>query len=312
MVKCDKCNNDAIIYLAYGPHNYCKNHFNDQFEKRFKKTIRQYNLIENDDYLGVATSGGKDSMVLLYLINKIFKPRKLKFCAIFVDEGTPNYSEKTYKIVKDFCEKNEIKLISSSHKKEFGKSTGDIAKELNRKEGSVCTYCGVMRRQTINRLANTEKVTKVATGHNLDDECQTIIMNLMDNDLTRFFRTGPQAGIIKMEDTKPRIKPFYLTPEKEIAAYAMYNNIPFYECSCPFFKGGKRTIFRNKINDIEVRYPGSKFSLIRAFLKIKEVSKNNILENIKTKPLEKCKICGRETSGEICKSCELLGKKKLQ
>ena len=228
MVKCNKCDNDAVIYLAYGPHNYCKKHFNEKFEKRFKKTIRQYKFIEKNDYLGIATSGGKDSMVLLYLINKIFKPRKLKFCAIFVDEGIPNYSEKTYKIVKDFCEENNIKLISSSHKKEFGKSTADIANKMDRKEGSVCTYCGVMRRQTINKLANQEKVTKVATGHNLDDECQTIIMNLMDDDLTRFFRTGPTAGIIEMKETKPRIKPFYLTPEKEIAAYAMYNNIPFY------------------------------------------------------------------------------------
>ena len=111
MVKCDKCNNDAVIYLAYGPHNYCKNHFNDKFEKRFKKTIRQYKLIKNNDYLGIATSGGKDSMVLLYLINKIFKPRKLKFCAIFVDEGTPNYSKKTYKIVKDFFQTSEQQTL---------------------------------------------------------------------------------------------------------------------------------------------------------------------------------------------------------
>jgi len=163
-----------------------------------------------------------------------------------------------------------------------------------------------MRRQTINKLAHQEKVTKVATGHNLDDECQTIIMNLMDNDLTRFFRTGPEAGIIEMHETKPRIKPFYTTPEREMAAYALYNNIPFHKCTCPFFRGGKRTSFRNLINDIEVRYPGSKFSLIKSFLKIKDISKDNILNNIKTKKISKCKLCGKETSGTICKSCELL------
>jgi uncharacterized protein (TIGR00269 family) len=306
MVKCDKCSRDAIIHLSYGPHNYCKTHFNEQFEKRFKKTIRQFGLIKNTDYIGVATSGGKDSMVLLYLINKIFKPRRLKFCAIFIDEGIQNYSNKTYNIVKKFCEKNNIKLIKSSHKKEFGISTEEVAKKHNKKEGSICTYCGVMRRQTINKLANNENVTKIATGHNLDDECQTIIMNLMDNDLTRFFRTGPSAGIIEMEETKPRIKPFYLTPEREIAAYALYNNIPFYEYTCPFFKGGKRTKFRILINNIENNYPGSKFSLIKSFLKIKDNKKDEILKIIKTKQIKKCKICGKETSGDICKSCELL------
>jgi len=308
-IKCDNCKKDAIIYLAYGKHNFCKDHFNYFFEKRFKKTIRQFKLIENKDYLGVATSGGKDSMVLLYLVNKIFKSRRLNFCAIFVDEGTPDYSNKTKEVVINFCKENQIKLLESSHENEFGKSTADVAKEYDKKEGSVCTYCGVMRRQTINKLANIKGVTKVATGHNLDDECQTILMNLIDNDLTRFFRTGPMVGIIRMKETKPRIKPFYLTPEREIAAYALYNNIPFHHCNCPFFRGAKRNKFRNFLNENEVIHPGAKFSLIKSFLSIKDLVKTkDIIQKIKTKKIKKCEICGTETSSKICKACELLKK----
>ena len=311
-IKCDKCNDNAIIYLAYGKHNFCKNHFNYFFEKRFKKTIREFKLIDQKDYLGIATSGGKDSMVLLYLINKIYGPRKLKFCSIFIDEGTPGYSNLTKDVVVNFCKENNIKLIIGSHKEEFGKSTADVAKKYDRKKGSICTYCGVMRRGTINKFANKEKVTKVVTGHNLDDESQTILMNLMDNDFIKFIKTGPIAKITKVIDSKPRIKPFYLTPEKEIAAYALFNDIPFHHCSCPFFRAAKRNNFRNFINETEVTHPGSKFGLIKSFLNIKNRIDNNTKDKLKTnnklktKNIKRCKKCGVETSGEICKACQLL------
>jgi uncharacterized protein (TIGR00269 family) len=307
-IKCDKCSKDALIYLAYGKHNFCKDHFNDFFESRFKKTIRQFKLFSQKDYLGVATSGGKDSMVLLYLINKIFKEKRIKFCAIFVDEGTDNYSNKTFQVVKDFCSKENIKLVTSSHKKEFDISTQEIGEKYDKKEGTVCTYCGVLRRKTLNRLANKENVSKLLTGHNLDDECQTILMNLLDNDTLRFFRTGPETGIIEIEDTIPRIKPFYLTPEKEIAAYALFNQIPFHDCNCPFFRTAKRNHFRNFLNETEIIHPGSKFSLIKSFLKIKEYS--NLDKIITKKNLKKCKICKEDTSQDICKACELISKIK--
>lgn len=309
-VKCEKCKKDAIIYLAYGKHNFCKEHFNIFFESRFKKTIRQYKLFSKLDYLGVATSGGKDSMVLLYLINKIFKEKKIKFCAIFVDEGTENYSNYTFKITNKFCKENKIKLVTSSHKKEFGITTEEIGQKYDRKEGTVCTYCGVLRRKTINRIASREKVTKLLTGHNLDDEAQTVLMNLLDNDLLRFYRTGPITGVIDLKKTIQRIKPFYLTPEKEIAAYALYNNVPFYDCTCPFFRTAKRNHIRNFLNETETLHPGSKFSLIKSFLKIKDIKK--ISDVIKSKNnLRKCKICKEETSQEICKSCLLIKKIKL-
>lgn len=303
-VKCEKCSKDAIIYLAYGKHNLCKDHFNEFFENRFKKTIRQFKLFSKEDYLGIATSGGKDSMVLLYLINKIFKIKRINFCAIFVDEGTDNYSNKTFEVVDKFCKENNIKLTTSSHKKEFNITTQEIGEKYDRKEGTVCTYCGVLRRKTLNKLSNKEKITKLVTGHNLDDECQTVLMNLLDNDTIRFFRTGPLTGIIDLEDTKPRIKPFYLTPEKEIAAYALYNNIPFHDCNCPFYRTAKRNHFRNFLNETEVLHPGSKFSLIKSFLKIKDVKDKTNITSKNT--IRKCKICNEDTSQEICKACKLL------
>jgi len=314
VIKCNKCKNPAVIYLAYGKHSLCIHHFNDFFEKRFRKTIRMYNLVRNRDYIGIATSGGKDSMVLLYLMNKIYKKAKIKMCAIFVDEGTPGYSNKTKEIVEKFCKKEKIKLVASSHKKEFGISTGEIAERYNKKEGTLCTYCGVLRRDTINRLAEREKVTKVATGHNLDDEAQTVLMNMFTNDAIRLFRTGPLAGIIDLEEEiRPRIKPLYLTPEKEIAAYALYNNIPFHDCNCPFFSEAKRNVFRSILNELEVSYPGSKFGLIRSFLKLKEtINIDKITTNNHNKSkIRKCKICNNISSQDICASCRLLKELKI-
>lgn len=308
-IKCNKCKKPAVIYLAYGKHSLCINHFNDFFEKRFRKTIRMYNLTNNKDYIGVATSGGKDSMVLLYLMNKLYKKSPTKICALFVDEGTPGYSNKTKEVVETFCKREKIKLVSSSHKKEFGISTGEIAEKYNKKEGTLCTYCGVLRRDTLNRLAEKEKITKVATGHNLDDEAQTVLMNMFSNDAIRLFRTGPLAGIIDLgEDIRPRIKPFYLTPEKEIGAYALYNNISFHDCNCPFYSEAKRNHYRAILNETEVKYPGSKFGLIRSFLKLKDVINIDKIttNNHDRSKIRKCKICNNVSSQDICSSCRLL------
>ncbi|HOD89871.1 MAG TPA: tRNA lysidine(34) synthetase TilS [archaeon] len=305
-IKCDKCQKPAIIYLAYGKHNYCKEHFNEFFEKRLKKTIRTYKLIRPNEKIGIAVSGGKDSMVLLYLLNKFYKNTNVKISVIFIDEGIKRYSDKAKKVIQNFCKKNKIQFLVTSHKKEYGITTQEIAKIYDKKIGTICTYCGVLRRKAINKLSKKEQFSKIATAHNLDDETQTILMNLLDNDHIRLFRTGPTAGLIELNETTPRIKPFYLTPEKEIGAYALYNNIPFFSEDCPYYSEAKRNDIREILNNLETKYPGTKFSLIRSFLKIKELINIEEITNNQKTQTKKCKICGETTSQEICKSCLLI------
>jgi len=283
--KCDKCGTDAKIHLGYGPHDYCAECFMRFFEHRVRKTIRVNNLVKAGNRVLVGVSGGKDSLVTLFLLNKIFGP-SISIEALMIDEGIPGYREKALKIAKQHCTNWNIPFTVVSHKEEFGKTTSDIFHAIgadNAKE-SACAYCGPMRREILNKYARAGNFDRLATGHNLDDECQSILMNVFDNDVKRMQRLGPIAG----RDGKgfeqqrgsaiadsapnqpdgtgsmvPRIKPLYLSPEREVIAFAAFAGIESYseEC-CPFSWQAKRNAFRETLNGMEEKFPGSKFKII--------------------------------------------------
>src|SRR3989338_1613330 len=104
------CNQKPVISLLAG-EKLCKHHFTEYFENKVFKTIRQFELIDKKENLGVALSGGKDSITVLHILNKLSRQNpKIKICAIAIDEGIKNYRSRTLKKAKDFCKKEKIKL----------------------------------------------------------------------------------------------------------------------------------------------------------------------------------------------------------
>ena len=69
-MNCRNCKNTPVITLPNSNISLCKKHFNIYFERKVRKTIRIYNMIDKKDTIGIAVSGGKDSMSLLYILNK--------------------------------------------------------------------------------------------------------------------------------------------------------------------------------------------------------------------------------------------------
>ena len=124
LLKMKCCNEKPIIVLSAN-EKLCKKHFINYFENKVFKTIRQFDLIGKKENLGVAISGGKDSLTLLHIFNKLSKQNpKIKLTAILIDEGIKGYRDKTIKTAKKFCSKNKIKLKIYSFKNEFGMPTG--------------------------------------------------------------------------------------------------------------------------------------------------------------------------------------------
>ncbi len=301
MAKCDKCSNQSKFFLPYGPHKYCNKHFNSFFEKRFKKTIRKYKMLSKNEVIVVGVSGGKDSMVLLHLLEKFYsKEQTIK--ALSIDEGIPNYRNKAIKVALKEIKKRNIEFKLVSFKKKLGKTMVDVMKKTGRNKtiGSTCSYCGPFRRKLLNETAVEMNATKIATGHNLDDEVQSIAMNFFDNDLKRMARLGAitkgSKGFI------PRIKPLYLAPEKEIIAYASLNKINhFSEECCPFSWQAKRNAFRTMLNEMETKFPGTFYSILSFF----ENLKPSIQKKEKT---TFCKKCNTLSSGTLCSACLKLEK----
>jgi uncharacterized protein (TIGR00269 family) len=310
---CEICGEKSAISLLYGPHYFCEKHFTKFFDNRIRKTIRKYSLLGSKEKILVALSGGKDSTVVLYILQKYYS-KSHTIEAIIIDEGVKGYREKAIKSAVDNCKKWKIKHHIISFKKEFGITNDQLMPvlESNKKLGGTCAFCGTLRRNIMNKYAKKYGADKLVTGHNLDDDVQSFVMNVFNNDFNRMKRMGATAGIIEHDGFVKRIKPLYETPEKEIVAYCIYNNLPHYgeEC-CPYSWTAKRNEFREMLNNFETRFPGTQFSILRFYEELKKeiIPKNKKKLKIKGK-LKACEQCGEPTEKKFCKACELITKIK--
>ncbi len=297
---CKNCKINPVIRLTNSNINLCKNCFIRYFEKKVLKTIRQFNLIDKGDNIAVAASGGKDSTVVLYLLKNLLKDRTLKIQAIAIDEGIHDYRDKSLEFLKEFCKKNNIKLNIYSYKKEFGKSLDEILKTYKK---IPCSICGVLRRYLLNKKSKELNVNKLVTGHNLDDESQSILMNNFRNNLKISARLGPITGIKIDKRFIKRIKPLYLVSEKEVTTYAYLKELMTKFNECPHDTDSYRAQIRDMLNEFEAKYEGTKNGIVISFLEMLPMLKNNYKE---TAEIKSCKICDEPCSQEICMACNYI------
>ena len=253
-------------------------------------------MIERNERIAIAMSGGKDSVALAHILIELYGDRRdLEFCAITIDEGIENYRPPTVKIAKEVTKQLGMDHYVVSFEKEIGMSLDEIVRMGDKKP---CTYCGVFRKYMLNKKAKELEADKLATGHNIDDETQTIMLNFLQADIERLARLIPsrvQKGLVM------RIKPMRELYEREIVAYALIQNLPISLDECPYSQFPVRAIVRDFLYDFENKYPGRKFSIIRSFEKLIPCLKE-LFPQIE---LNECEICGEPTPKKICQACVL-------
>ncbi len=300
-MACKNCLEHPVMKLTGNKVQLCKNHYIKYFEAKVFHTIKNYDLINKNDKVGVALSGGKDSLSVLYILNKLKNKIKIfDIEAIAIDEGIQNYRDKTLETAKKFCEENNIKLHIFSYKEEFGDTLDNFLKTSKIK---ACSMCGPFRRYLLNKKSKELGFTKLATGHNLDDEAQTIMMNYFRRNLETSARLGPLTGIKNDQRFIRRIKPLYLMMEKEVATYAFLKGLITEFSECPHSSDSYRGDVRDLLNNMEAKYPGTKYSIITSFLELLPILKENFKGSIE---LKSCKECGEPSSQEICQTCKIV------
>ncbi len=296
-MKCQRCSKSAIVYQKYSNAHLCKPHFIEDVERKIKRDIRKFKMVERGDRIAVALSGGKDSIALLHILHKIFQNRPdIEFSAITIDEGIEGYRQKTISYAVKLTKELEISHVIRSFENEYG-TTLDGLKE--KKEHAACTLCGVLRKNLLNKAARELGATKLALGHNLDDEAQTILMNYMRGDIDRMKRMlqdTTQPGMVL------RIKPLRSIPEKEVALYGFLNNLPVSTDECPYAGEALRNEIRVMVNNYEVKHPGTKYSLLGGFESIAKALRSPDTETVM------CRKCNEPSSEAVCKACRLLGR----
>lgn len=303
MVLCTSCGKrKAVIVVKSRGEALCKECFLRKFKDLVIKALTDARLTGGlgSKLVAVATSGGKDSSNALYVLNELKQTYGFDLIAIMVNEGIKGYRELKAKALRKLCKKLNVELIEVNLRKEVGVDIDEVASLYER--GLIpfkpCTVCGVLRRYLVSLYAKELGANYVATGHNLDDEIQTFVMNLIRGDL----RAIAREGIITSpgpEDVIPRFKPLYYITERESMAYFILRGLMTPHVECPYAKLSMRYKIRSLINYAEYRYPGSKYRL----LKLKEEIKAKV--EMPRTALRKCTICGMPSSRHICRACEM-------
>lgn len=296
------------VYRLQNGQTLNKNEFINYFEDKVFKTIRKYKLFEKGDKICVAVSGGKDSITVLYLTYKYLKRRGAldNLFALAIDEGIANYREHTLKFLKDFCKKLNVKLEIFSYKTKFGKTLDSSVSTLRDmgKNVSPCNICGTFRRNALNTGARNLEATKLVTGHNLDDEAQSILLNIFKNNFKILTRLGPFNGVVGDDKFVPRVKPLYLCSEKEVRLYTILKGFDVGYDECPYSRESFRSHLQDMLNKLEDEHTGIKNSVVNFYLETQGALKESFLEEFGS-TVTYCSICGEPSQKKVCNTCEM-------
>ena len=292
MPKCKLCKKEQIL------SGYCKDHFIDYFEKTIEDTIKKFDLFKKSDKIMVGVSGGKDSLATIFVLNKL----GYNVTGLAIDEGIKKYREYTLNDLEKFSKKYKICFRVVSFEKEFGVSLDKAVKKLNQ---NPCHTCGVFRRFLLNK--HSKGYDALATGHNLDDEAQAIMMNVFKAQTDLLARLGPVSGAKANAGFTKRVKPLYFLKEKEVKAYTLLKgfDITFHEC--PYTHLSFRSSVQEELNVLETNTPGTKLNIVNNFL-----GQKSHIEKLfeSTENANICSICGEPSSKDVCRSCQIINEIK--
>lgn len=306
ILNCTRCKKrPSIFFRPYSGEKLCQHCLIASIEGQVRRIISKYAMFKPDDRIAIAVSGGKDSVALLHLLTRIEKEfPAAEVVAITIDEGIRGYREEAIRIAEENCRIFGVEHIICSFKDLYGYTLDEITKITREGALGPCSYCGVLRRRALNIASREAEADKLATAHNLDDEAQTILLNIIHGDVARIARVEPILQGAPSLKFIPRVKPICEIPENEVALYAYLSGIKFQSTPCPYVGTALRHEIRHILNRLETRHSGIKFTIIRTAEKIRPALKKAFAPV----ELQECQVCGEPTTGSICKPCESIRK----
>ena len=295
-MKCVTCRGPAVIDIRRQNANYCTEHFFEQCRRQVSKAIHDWEMINPEDRVLVAVSGGKDSLAIWDLLVE------LGFSAdgLYVGLGIGEYSEVSHSHASRFAEERGLLLRTIDLPETFGY---DIPTGSRAARRAPCSACGLSKRHLFDTAALEGGYDVLVTGHNLDDEAAVLFGNTLHWH-TEYL--GRQLPVLPARDGFPKkVKPLIRLTERETAAYCLLRGIDYLVDECPMAAGNRHLSYKEALNDIEVRSPGAKHSFYFGFLERASSLFTPEAEDDRSQ-LQGCTVCGSPTTAEICAFCRLV------
>jgi len=305
--KCSTCGRPAVTLVRYSGAHLCKAHFTDFIEGKVGREFRRQVRLGDRAIVAVALSGGKDSVVALRILHGLLSPRRgTRMVAITVDEGVGGYRPAAIKIAARNCKQIGVEHRIVSFKEQFGVTMDSSKGAWGTK--TPCTYCGVLRRHCLNMEARRSGADFLATGLNLDDTAQSILMNICRGDVARLARLGPHGQKRAQDGLVPRIQPLRQLTDKETFLYATLKGFPVHHSVCPYAGDAMRNRFRDIVQGLEMASPGTRFCILNSYDGIRKW----LEPHYPPAGLLACVSCGEPSMDGLCEACKLVKLLKRQ
>lgn len=255
-------------------------------------------MFKRGEKVCVAASGGKDSTVLAEVMTTLNARHDygLNLNLLSIDEGISGYRDDSLETVKRNQVHYQLDLTILSYKDLYGWSMDEIVTHIGRKGN--CTFCGVFRRQALDRGATKIGADKIVTGHNADDIAETVLLNVLRGDVPRLQRcTQATTGA---DGSLPRSKPFKHAYEKEIVMDAHFKKLDYFSTECLYSPNAYRGFAREFLKDVERADASTVLNIIQSGESVQAGS------TFKMPTQGTCDRCGYISSQKLCKACVLL------
>lgn len=262
--SCARCRaSRAHVKRPKNHQKLCKDCFISVFEEEVHHTISSSKLFSPGDKVAIGASGGKDSTVLASVMKTLNDRYNygLDLILLSVDEGITGYRDDSLETVKQNSIDYDMPLKIVSYSELYGWTMDQVVETIGKKGN--CTYCGVFRRQALDRGAKLLGIRHLVTGHNADDIAETVLMNLLRGDLPRLSRstsivTGDGSGDVR------RSKPLKYSYEKEIVLYAHHKKLLYFSTECIYSPEAFRGTARSLIKNLERVRPTAILDIVRS------------------------------------------------
>ena len=314
-MDCTTCDREAVLHAAYSGAHLCERHLRASVEKRVRRRIREDGLVGDDatpedpETWLLGLSGGKDSVVLGSILAETFAadPR-IELVALTIHEGIEGYRDESLNAASAFAERADIPHEVVTYAEEFDLEMDRVV-EKDPENLAACAYCGVFRRELLAEYADAYGADKLLTGHNLDDEAQTAMMNFLEGDVAQMAKhfdasLGPFPERTTTTEFVPRAKPLRDVPEKEVALYVHLADLPVHMAECPHSSEAYRGEIRQLLFDLEERHPGTRHSIMAGYEEFAKLAAEAYRGD--GPDLGECESCGGPTTREICRTCQLV------
>lgn len=288
--KCTRCKQPPSIRLRSHHVIYCSSCFLHYFQTAVKRAMRKFGITSEQPLL-VAVSGGKDSLALWAVLHELGYTTR----GLHINLGIDGFSDASSEAIRRFVEPRQLQWASGSLIQTLGCTIPEISRRTRRK---ICSVCGTIKRQMINRLTIEEGFSAIAMGHNLDDEAGRLLGNMVRHRSDYFEKQYPY-----LPSTHPRLpakcKPLYRLEAAEVVTYCKLNDIQPVDAKCEFARGATSHYFKQALDFLEGKMPGTKRDFLYTYFENRQPPQPE-------SPYDTCRICGEPCYSNVCSVCHLL------